>query len=326
MMDMGRPKTTYADLPPHMTARRSGERTLYYYQAGATKVPLGSDKAQALRRWAELEGQGSTGTTFSVVAHHYGRVVLPRKAIKTQKDQTAQLRTLIGAFGHLPLQAIRPVHIRQYLDRRSARTSGNREIALLSHLWNWARSQDYTSAPNPCTGIDRHAETKRVRYVTDDEVRALREVAPAYVVAAIDLMLLTAQRPSDILRARLSDVRDGALWFRQAKTGTAVRIAVEGQLATFLAACAARDPASLYLVADDRGQRVTIWRLEHAFAAARAKVPGADWQLRDLRKKATTDEPDLTVASQRAGHAAESTTAEIYRLVKGRKVSPGRGV
>ena len=325
MREMGRPKTTFADLPPHMTARRSGERVLYYYQAGATKIPLGSDKAHALRRWAELEGQGSAGTTFEIVARHYARVVLPRKAPKTQKDQTAQLKTLIGAFGHLPLQAIRPVHIRQYLDRRSARTAGNREIALLSHLWNWARSQDYTSAPNPATGIERNAEVTRSRYVTDEEVRALRDVAPAYVAAAMDLMLMTAQRPSDVLRARLSDVRDGALWFRQSKTGTAVRIAVEGPLQRFLEAAAARDPASLFLVADERGQRVTIWRLEHAFAAARAQV-GADWQLRDLRKKATTDEPDLTVASQRAGHADETTTAEIYRLVKGRKVAPGRSI
>jgi integrase len=325
MTRMGRPKTTYADLPAHMTARRSGERTLYYYQAGASKIALGSDKAFALRRWAEIEGQAGSGTTFSLIARHYARVVMPRKSPKTQKDQTAQLKTLIGAFGHLPLQAIRPVHIRQYLDRRSARIAGNREIALLSHLWNWARSQDYTSAPNPCAGIERNFEGKRARYVTDEEVRALRDVAPAYVAAAMDLMLMTAQRPSDVLKARLSDVRDGALWFRQGKTGTAVRISVEGQLASFVSSCAARTPASLFLVADDRGQRVTIWRLEHAFAAARAQI-GADWQLRDLRKKATTDEPDLTVASQRAGHAAESTTAEIYRLVKGRKVSPGRGV
>jgi len=143
---MPRPKSSYPELPRYMTARRSGSRLLYYYQApGQAKRPLGSDRASALKQWAELESQGLAGVgTFALVAGHYERSVIPRKAIKTQKEQTAQLRLLVKAFGHAPMVAIRPALIRQYLDKRSAPVSANREIALFSHIWNWARSQDYT--------------------------------------------------------------------------------------------------------------------------------------------------------------------------------------
>jgi hypothetical protein len=41
-----------------------------------------------------------------------------------------------------------------------------------------------------------------------------------------------------------------------------------------------------------------------------------------LRAKAVTDEPDLRTASQRAGHADEKITAEVYRRIKGDLVSP----
>lgn len=300
---------------------------MYYYQApGAKKRPLGSDKALALRQWAELEAQGVVGAgTFAVVAGHYERAVIPRKAAKTQKEQIAQVKLLVKAFGHAPMSAIRPALIRKYLDKRSAPISANREIALFSHIWNWARSQDYTTAPNPCTGIERNRERPRDVYVTDDAYRRVYAAAPRYVQDAMDLIVITSQRPTSVLQARLGDIQDGELWFGPKKGGVRVRIAVEGPLAAFVDRVKARTPASLYLVADERGQRVTLFKLDHAFARARNEV-GETWELRDLRKKAITDEPDLTVASQRAGHSDEMVTATTYRLVKGRKVKPGRGV
>lgn len=324
MTGMGRPKT-YADLPPHMTARRSGERVLYYYQAGGKKVPLGADRAEALRRWAELEGQGGGGSTFNLVAGHYARIVLPGKAPKTQKDQRGQLAILQGAFGHLPMSSIRPALVRQYLTKRSAKISANREVALLSHIWNWARGMDYVTGANPCYGLAKNRETVRREYVTDEAFRAVRAQAPAWLADLMDLLLITGQRVSDILQARLSDIRDGELWIRQGKTGAVVRLEVVGQLRGYIDRAKARTPASLYLVADQTGQRIGIWRADHAFKKARDDA-GQSWQLRDIRKKTITDEVDISVASQRAGHADEAITARVYRLVKGRRVTPGRGV
>jgi hypothetical protein len=59
--------------------------------------------------------------------------------------------------------------------------------------------------------------------------------------------------------------------------------------------------------------------LNRRFRLAKGK---ADWQFRDLRAKAVSDEPVLRTASQRAGHADEKITASVYRRIKGELVSP----
>ena len=47
---------------------------------------------------------------------------------------------------------------------------------------------------------------------------------------AMDLAYLTGQRPADILKLKRTDLRDGALWVTQGKTGTKLRISVVGSL------------------------------------------------------------------------------------------------
>lgn len=37
-------------------------------------------------------------------------------------------------------------------------TRANREIALFSHIWNYARTEGPTAKPNPCTGVRRYSE------------------------------------------------------------------------------------------------------------------------------------------------------------------------
>jgi integrase len=48
---------------------------------------------------------------------------------------------------------------------------------------------------------------------------------------ATDLASLTGQRPADVLKMRLPDVRDGFLWLTQRKTRTKLRMAIAGELA-----------------------------------------------------------------------------------------------
>lgn len=45
--------------------------------------------------------------------------------------------------------------IKQYLKKRTAKTRGNREMALLSVIWNWARGEGYTALPWPAAGMER---------------------------------------------------------------------------------------------------------------------------------------------------------------------------
>lgn len=83
----------------------------------------------------------------------------------------------------------------------------NREKALFSHVFNKAREWGYTSAQNPCQGVKGYRETGRSRYITDEEFEKVRAVAHFTVAGAMELALLTGQRPADVLKLKRTDIR-----------------------------------------------------------------------------------------------------------------------
>lgn len=322
---MGRRKTLHPGLPPRMTARGKPGKLRYYY--GQAKKPLGSDFVEACRQWAILErGQLPNSVRYVDVADRWEREAIhigrrKKRSDKTQSEFRAGLKHLRQAFKGAVLDQIKPKHVRQYLDRRTAKVSANREIAVLSIIWNWARAKGLTDQANPCTGIDRNPESARTVYVTDDQFAAVYGCGDFILQDAMDLLRVTSHSPSDLLRLTRTDIHAGALTVRRGKTGKLVRFRIEGTLKSVLERIQARPRAiaSLYLIADERGQPVKLDNLEKRFAKARG---GATWQLRDIRAKAITDEQDLRIASQRAGHANEQITAEVYRRIRGDIVSP----
>ena len=138
-------------------------------------------------------------------------------------DQLGELAKPLEVFGAALIYTIRPQGMRTYLDLhgQTAKVRPNRECALLSHIFNQARAWGYTDAPNPCAGIKGHKETGRDRYgyVEDDEFKAVWEKGHYTLQDAMDLALLTGQRPADVLKLTRADIRDGALHLKQNKTG-----------------------------------------------------------------------------------------------------------
>ena len=321
MTNMGRPKTKHPDLPPRMTARVNQDGSLRYYY-GRKKVPLGSDLNKARMKWAELEN-GSSGEPAGVVlaADRWEREELSKRAYKTQVDYTRSLRELKTAFKDFSLADIKPMHVRQYLDKRSAKIAGNREIAVLSIVFNWARETGLTDVPNPCLGVRKNREKPRSRYVSTAEYEAVWLKGCPELQDAMDLALLTSQRASDVLAMTRQDISEGHLWVRQGKTGKRVGIRIDGRLKDVIERILARPRkvSTMFLIAGQDGQRLTIWQLEGRFDKAKGD---ADWQFRDLRAKAVSDEPDLATASKRAGHSDEKVTASVYRRIKGYTVEP----
>ena len=47
----------------------------------------------------------------------------------------------------------------------------------------------------------------------------------------MDLALLTGQRTADVLKLKRTDIRDGALWIVQNKTGQRLDVEITGELA-----------------------------------------------------------------------------------------------
>lgn len=324
--DMGRPKTKHKDLPPRMTARNSASGLRYFYSTReGGKIPLGRDKSAALKKWAELEAGGLAGhsDTLSAVIAEFRKNGLQGKAPKTQREYEAALNRLDTAFGAARMSQVKPFHVRQYLDARTAKVAGNREIAVFSSVWNWARERGYTSAENPTTGVRRNKEKPREIYVTDEDFAALWNVSSPELQDALDLARLTGQREADIIKMRRDHISDGCLWVRQNKTGKRIGIAIEGEFSAVVDRCLNRKRAAtgVFLVQTSNGQPLTYAMLRKRFDAARA-ASGQTWQFRDIRPKAATDMENIRDAQMLLGHADESTTASIYRRRRGEKVRP----
>lgn len=321
---MGRRRTTNHDLPPRM--HRKGDQFYYVTSTRPRKwIPLGADLNEARRQWAVLEGQveDPADRSFAVIARRYRREVIPTKAMQTQRGNERELEMLELAFGSVPVDEIRPADVREYLDIRGkkAPTRANREKALLSHIFNQARAWGYTDAPNPCAGIRGYREDGRDRYVTDDEYRAVWLAADPDLRDAMDIALLTAQRPADVLKMNRADISDGALSVTQNKTGKKLRISVEGELATVIERILGRPrvKAGTALIQNAAGERLTYHALRCRFDKAR-EAAGVNFQFRDLRAKAVTDIGDLGLGQKLAGHKRRDMTERYTRHRIGERV------
>ena len=109
---------------------------------------------------------------------------------------------------------------------RATPVAADRSMPVLSVIMREAERMGFREeGTNPCLGIRRYRRKGRERFLTDAEIRCLgqclraREGDRPLAVAAIRLLLLTGCRRSEILTLRWSDLREGALFLRDSKTG-----------------------------------------------------------------------------------------------------------
>lgn len=319
-----------------MRARRRGDKTYYFFDAGGKprhEIPLGTDYIQAVQQWAQLKQTQPTAqmTVAWLIGKYLASPAYTELGTGTQADYRFALDKIMGAFGEAVIDHVEPPHVVLYIEKRSAVSKHRalREKAVMSMLYNWAIERGFTKF-NPAGAV----KTKRLPgrkhvYIHDEMLDAVYEQSPQDLKDAIDLAYYIGQRPADLLSMTLVKVRDGWLEYRQGKTTTPQRIAVNGDLAALLARIEARKSEykvhNLFLLVNERGQKMTRAMLRSRFEAARdaAGVAGKDFQFRDLRRKSGTDLRDqvsLDAAQDLLGHASQAMT-EHYTAARGKKVS-----
>lgn len=350
-----RPKTKNRDLPPRMLRRtrklKGGKLWVAYYYNGRKpdgtrfEIPLGRDLNEAKRNWAQLECRDAAAETklMRFVFDQYERDIIPTKAPRTQKDNLGSLVNLRKVFDAVSIDAITTPHLAQYRDRRGAKAPvrANREITLLSHVWNLAREWGFTAKENPATGLRKKKEKPRTFYADDEVWSAVYKAACVELQDAMDLNYLTGQRPADVLKMRFSDLKDETLGVQQNKTEKKLRIMLNtdgtrtefGKLIDRIKA-RERKVASRYLIAKPDGTPLNQWTLRTRFddaravAAKEAKDAGNEeladkiraFQFRDIRPKAAS-EMKLAHASELLGHTEQEITKKVYQRV-GQLVKP----
>jgi integrase len=327
-----------------MRKRVWGGKAYYYLRStidGKRKeIPLGGDFILALRKYADFVVVDAPvrGTLFSDVEKRYLVEVVPKLAKNTAKIYRSDIRHLIETFKDAPLDQIKPMNIRMFLDdRASIPTTANRCKRLFSTMWNHARGWGYTDLPNPCEGIKGHSLDKRMLYVTDAMFKAVYDKGSAPLRDAMDLAYLTGQRPADALRMSEHDVVDGYLIVTQAKTKQPLRIRIAGKLAELMERIRARKAkhkiVTAGLLTNINGKRMTAAVLRNHFHDARKLAAEAHPEMAneirafhfyDLRAKAADDTSDLLgeqAASDLLGHGNVKTTQRHY-LRRGKIVRP----
>lgn len=316
----------------------------------------------------------------------YKKDVLPTKASRTQDDNEDEIEWLLAFFNDppAPLDSIEPVHITQYLRWRVKKTKANaeernvlrtkqgkeplpiahdlghvranREKALFSHVWNYAREEGLTKLPNPCAGVSGWEEEGRD--VAPDDVLVGRVLAHADkpLEFAMRMADIVGQRPADVRRCSETDIEGpvlldsedpdgnrqrGVLKVRQGKTKAKLRLRIVGALAELIVEIRAykRDVAqrrgaggkpvvlTMALLVNEDGNALTEAMLRSRFddARDRAGVKKELFQFRDFRAKVATetDEAEGTRAAQAIlGHTTESMTVHYIRRKVGKTVTP----
>ncbi len=241
-------------------------------------------------------------------------------ATKTRNDCDRALTNLKarkikgGTFGDVFVHQITPGTIRKYLDSRDSKTMANREIAYLSAAFSWGYERDLVKG-NPCKGVKRNTETRRERYVTDDEYNAAYEKAPEYVQILMELAYLCSARKIEVLDLRRTDLLPEGIHMRRRKGSKDNIVKWSDRLEAAVNRALGRDSviASVWLVHDKNGQPITSSALDSAWQRLK---PG--FRFHDLKKKGVSDSTSVNPAGHRT-----ASMIQLYN-VKTEEVEPAK--
>lgn len=330
--------TKFPRLRSHVRKSSSGKVTVYYYydmrQEGESDIKLGTDYAEAIRRWDELHNQKPQKAGKIIEAmERWEEEELPKYDSKETRDgYRRQLNRIKPVFGPATWDTVELTHLVDYLDKRKAKTQANREMAVLSIVWNYARKKGLTKLPFPAAGMQRskwkNKENKRQFDVTDALFDAVYAEADEVLRAAMDIATATGLRVQDTIAVPLG-ADDDVIRHVSRKTGKRIEFDVsQSQAIQRVKEWRSTIKAHhLRLVSTPDGKMVTYRMLYDRYkqareaAAEKLKAEGKReiarevkaMFLRDMRKRAANLASDIEEASKLLQHSSKRLTEQHYR-------------
>lgn len=301
--------------------------TYYVYDMRGTGKPdvrLGTDYASALEQWHKLHNYLplTIGRVQEAVEKWREQCLPDYDNLETRKSYAKQLKNVEAAFGQMAWHEVTLPVLRTYLDLRSAKTQGNRELSVLSILWGKARLWGMTALPWPAAGVKdwKNSEPPREFEVTDALFNAIYEQADQVLKDCLDIATSTGMRITDARTVRMPV--DGKLRFRAGKTGKWAYFEV-AQSPVLTALIERRGSVDcVMLLTTPTGRPVSQSMLRDRYDAARIKAAEANpkladdlraMYLRDSRKRAADLADDMESASKLLQHSNQKLTSDHYR-------------
>lgn len=198
----------------------------------------------------------------------------------------------------------------------------NRTLGVLSIMFTVAHSWDVRTDGNPCWKVKRYKETKRERYLTEEELarlgKVLRETNSEREAAhCISLLLLTGCRLGEIqsLKWEYVDTETGVLRLPDSKTGA--KIVPVGQAVLDYLKTIPKVANNPYVITGQvEGEHLTDMQKPWRRLRKRADLDGL--RIHDLRHSFASDAlqlgQDLTMIGKLLGHSQVQTTARYAHL------------
>jgi len=236
-----------------------------------------------------------------------------------------------------PSQVTTPVaaaYLRKYRDK--PRTH-NLHRTMLRGVLAFAAIEGLREGFNPVDNIPPMKLSRRIRIVTDDEIKAMREAALKQsrngeaLVQMIDLAMLTGQRISDVIKMRWQDVDDArGIYVTQKKSQGRVRLLIEWspELRGAVEACAAGRDKIGHLLKTQSGHGYRYSGIRSAWVRAAARAGIEDLNIHDLRGRAGVDamgdDEDIGAAQKLLGHSTEAMTRDYVEGKFAKRAKPAK--
>jgi integrase len=172
----------------------------------ATEVMLAVIKGQDPATKSKKAGQ----PTFAQLAARYVDEHAKRKNKSWKQAEYLIRRHVLPSWGDLNAEAIKRSDVRALLAKIDGPSLGNQILAAVSAIYSWACNQEILNN-NPCRGVERNAKVSRDRVLSDQEVPVFWQAFEQAGIAgaALQVLLLTGQRPGEISAMRWQHIADG---------------------------------------------------------------------------------------------------------------------
>ena len=296
----------------------------FWYVKNGKWTRLHEKLPEALSAYARLiQGAGNNMADLIDRAHP---AVIRNKAENTIKQYNQARDVLKEILKNFDYEQVKPKNvaaIKEYYNDRP--NMGNRILSYLRMVFDKAVEWQLVDS-NPCTGIKRHVEHKRTRYLTHTEFQAIRDQASDNIRAILDITYLTGQRIGDVLKIQMDDITADGIFFQQQKTGNRVLVQMTPDLCAAIDAATAlpRDQRGTTLFCTIRGGRqYSYGTVRDMFRIYADRAGIKDARLHDLRAKALTDaDAEGLNATHLGGHSDPRQTQRYIRLRKTTLATP----
>lgn len=161
--------------------------------------------------------------TFNDAFGYYINKLENRNSSSVKEYKSVYARDIEKYIGNKHLENISAFDVQQIHDKVSKRApiAANKSLEIIKAVFNHAKF-----ANNPAKNIEKNPETKRKRYLTEEELSSIVKILNAKAkhpefmqsVAFIWLLIFTGARKGEIANATWSDLQDDKLTIKDHKT------------------------------------------------------------------------------------------------------------